>query len=128
MPISHATTPLSRLLSIAKTDKSENAIGVVYADTRKGFDDRADDGWYTLPQARAYLVVSANRLRDLVKQGIIRSFSPDYTSHILLFSRDDCRKLLADSARRAGMFTGCVNDVVPQAPNGKKSIRKSGKR
>ena len=128
MPISHATTPLSRLLSIAKTDKSENAIGVVYADTRKGFDDRADDGWYTLPQARAYLVVSANRLRELVKQGIIRSFSPDYTSHILLFSRDDCRKLLADSARRAGMVPGCGNDVVPQATKEKKSTRKSGKR
>lgn len=124
----HPTTPLDRLLSLSRTDNADTAIGSVYSDTRRGFDDRALDGWYTLPQARAYLVVSAGRLRELVKQGMIRSFPPDYTSRIILFSRDDCRKLLADSARRAGMTLGCGNDVVPQAAKEKKSTRKSGKR
>ena len=112
--LAHATTPISRLTALARADNADTAIGPVYSDTRLGFDDRAMDGWYTLPQARAYLVVSANTLRGLVKKGIIRSFSPKYTSHITFYSRDDCRKLLADSARAAGMFSGCDNLPLAQ--------------
>lgn len=121
--LTHATTPIVRLTALARADNADTAIGPVYADTRLGFDDRAMDGWYTLPQARAYLVVSANTLRRLVKRGIIRSFSPKYTSHITLYSRDDCRKLLADSARDAGMFSGCANPALAQ---GKEAGQEAG--
>lgn len=126
--LAHATTPISRLTALARADNADTAIGPVYSDTRLGFDDRAMDGWYTLPQARAYLVVSANTLRGLVKKGIIRSFSPKYTSHITFYSRDDCRKLLADAAMRAGMFPGCDNPALAQGKAGKKSKPKSVKR
>lgn len=89
---------------------------------------RMEDGWVTLRQAMAYLCVSHVSLGKLIKAGRIRAFKPDYGTHTVMVSLEDVRAVLADSARRAGMFSGCGNDVVPQAAKEKKSTRKSGKR
>ena len=128
MRTAHATTPISRLLSIGESPTAASAIGPSYVDTKRGYDDRAMDGWYTLPQARAYLVVGPGLLRSLVVKGLIRSFTPSWNPKLRLYSRDDCRKLLADSARAAGMSSGCVNQSLPRPDNEEKSKPKSKRR
>ena len=85
---------------------------------------RAMDGWVTLRQAMAYLCTSHVPLGRLIKAGRIRAFKPDYGTHTVMVSLEDVRAILADSARRAGMIPGCVNDVVPQVKAGKAGRRK----
>ncbi len=76
--------------------------------------ERIADGWITLRQAMAYLCVSHVSLGRLIKAGRIRAFKPDYGTHTVLVSLDDTRKVLADSARAAGMFDDCDNPALAQ--------------
>ena len=89
---------------------------------------RAMDGWITLRQAMAYLCTSHVPLGKLIKAGHIRAFKPDYGTHAVLVSLDDVRTVLADSARRAGVLDGCVNQSLPQPDNEEKSKPKSKRR
>ena len=93
-----------------------------------GAVDRVMDGWYTLPQAEAYLVAGEIVIRKLIRAGRIRAFRPSYRPNVLLVSRADCRQVLNDAATTAGMFSGCVNQSLPQPDNEEKSKPKSKRR
>ena len=55
---------------------------------------------------------------SLVAKGIIRSITPIWNPKIRLYSRDDCRKLLADSVALAGA-DGCANPPLAQVQAGR---------
>ena len=127
-PFSPVLSPRDRVLASYGLDRATTMDNDAKNLAGESVRMRMEDGWLTLRQAMAYLCVSHVSLGRLIKTGRIRAFKPDYGTHTVMVSLEDVRAVLADSARRAGMLPGCVNDVVPQAPNGKKSIRKSGKR
>ena len=123
-PFSPVLSPRDRVLAHHGLDRATTMDNDAKNLAGESVRMRMEDGWLTLRQAMAYLCVSHVSLGRLIKTGRIRAFKPDYGTHTVMVSLEDVRAVLADSARRAGMIPGCVNDVVPQVKAGKAGRRK----
>ena len=124
-------SPLTRrklMVEMSLVSPGHTIAGSPKAMVVNGAVDRVMDGWYTLPQAEAYLVAGEIVIRKLIRAGRIRAFRPAYRSNVLLVSRADCRQVLNDAARAAGMFDGCVNQSLPQTGEVEKSKQNSRQR